>query len=90
MASLLKFLALGCSVTSALAATCTVAGGTSDDGPAIKAALATCNNGGTVVLAGTYTLATVLNTTALNNVAIELTGKIVLSPGRGGHDLTFI
>lgn len=28
--------------------TCEVPGGTSDDGPAIKAALIQCNNGGTV------------------------------------------
>ena len=28
--------------------TCEVAGGTTDDGPAIKAALTQCNNGGTV------------------------------------------
>ncbi|KAH9213209.1 glycoside hydrolase family 28 protein, partial [Leptodontidium sp. 2 PMI_412] len=57
-----------------------VPGGTSDDAPAIKAALATCNNGGTVVLSGTYTIATFLNTTALNNVAIELSGTINLAP----------
>jgi galacturan 1,4-alpha-galacturonidase len=63
------------------AATCEVAGGTSDDGPAIKAALATCNNGGTVLLDKTYTIGTVLETTSLSNVAIELTGTIILSPG---------
>lgn len=80
MASLLKFLALGCVVSTAAAAVCEVAGGTADDGPAIQAALTTCNNGGTVLLDKTYTIATVLQTTSLNNVAIELTGKIILSP----------
>lgn len=35
-------------VSSIAGLTCEVPGGTSDDAPAIKAALATCNNGGTV------------------------------------------
>lgn len=35
-------------VRSIAGLTCEVPGGTSDDAPAIKAALATCNNGGTV------------------------------------------
>ncbi len=65
-----------------LATTCEVVGGTSDDGPAIKAALTSCNNGGTVVLDKHYTISTVLETTDLVNVAIELTGKIILSPGK--------
>jgi galacturan 1,4-alpha-galacturonidase len=78
--SVLKFVSILGFAVSALAATCEVAGGTSDDGPAIAAALSTCNNGGTVVLDKTYTLATVLQTTALNNVAIQLTGTIKLSP----------
>ena len=72
---------LGFAIRSAIAATCEVAGGTSDDGPAIKAALTTCNNGGTVLLDKTYTIASVLETTSLSNVAIELTGTINLSPG---------
>ena len=81
--SILGFVALfGFVLNSASAATCEVPGGTSDDGPAIKAALATCNNGGTVLLDKTYTIASVLETTGLNNVAIELTGTITLSPGR--------
>ena len=63
------------------ATTCEVPGGTSDDGPAIKAALVSCNNGGTVVLDKTYTIATVLETTGLNNVGIQLSGTIKLSPG---------
>lgn len=80
--SILRLLALtGYVVTRVLAATCEVAGGTSDDGPAIKAALASCNNGGTVVLDKSYTLATVLQTTDLNNVAIQLSGTITLNPG---------
>jgi hypothetical protein len=63
------------------AATCRVPGGTSDDAPAIKAALASCNGGGTVVLDQTYTIASVLQTTALNNVTIQLSGSIKLSRG---------
>ena len=75
-------LALLClAIQTATAATCEVAGGTTDDGPAIKAALTTCNNGGTVLLDKTYTIGTVLETTSLSNVAIELTGTIILSPG---------
>ncbi|KUJ12430.1 glycoside hydrolase family 28 protein [Mollisia scopiformis] len=66
--------------TSAFALTCQVAGGTSDDAPAISAALSSCNNGGTVVLDKTYTIGTVLQAMALNNVAIELSGIIKLSP----------
>lgn len=74
------FALLSIAIQTAAAATCEVAGGTSDDGPAIKAALASCNNGGTVLLDKTYTIGTVLETTTLSNVAIELTGTIVLSP----------
>jgi hypothetical protein len=72
---------LSSAAISAAATTCEVAGGTADDGPAIKAALAACNNGGTVVLDKTYTIATVLETTNLSNIAIELSGTIILSPG---------
>jgi hypothetical protein len=84
-------------VTSVTVFTCEVPGGTSDDGPAIKAALTKCNNGGMVskvilpyitaanghdqvVLDKTYTISTVLQTTGLNNVAIQLSGTINLSP----------
>jgi hypothetical protein len=76
-----KFALLSFAIRTAAAATCEVAGGTSDDGPAIKAALAICNNGGTILLDKTYTIGTVLETTTLSNVAIELTGTIILSPG---------
>jgi hypothetical protein len=76
------FSLLGFAARVTQSATCEVAGGTSDDGPAIKAALATCNNGGTVLLDKTYTIATVLETNDLSNVAIELTGTISLSSGR--------
>lgn len=62
------------------AAVCHVAGGTSDDSAAIKAALASCNNGGTVVLDKTYTIGSLLQTTDLHNVAIQLSGTIKLSP----------
>ncbi|KAH7088790.1 pectin lyase-like protein [Paraphoma chrysanthemicola] len=65
--------------SAAYAAVCEVAGGTSDDSAAIKAALKSCNNGGTVVLDKTYTIGSLLQTTDLSNVAIELTGTINLS-----------
>jgi galacturan 1,4-alpha-galacturonidase len=66
-------------VGAGYAAVCQVAGGTSDDSAAIKAALASCNNGGTVVLDKTYTIGSLLQTTDLSNVAIELSGTINLS-----------
>lgn len=59
--------------------TCEVPGGTSDDAPAIKAALTQCNNGGTVVLDKTYTIGSVLLTTGLSNVAIQLSGTVNLA-----------
>jgi hypothetical protein len=74
-------------ITSTNAATCEVAGGTSDDSAGIKAALASCNNGGTVVLDKTYTIGTVLQTTDLGNVAIELTGTIKLNPGTSCYSI---
>lgn len=64
---------------ASLAAVCQVAGGTSDDSAAIKAALKACNNGGTVVLDKTYTIGSLLQTTDLANVAIELSGTVKLS-----------
>lgn len=72
---------LASSVHSVSAATCSVIGGTADDGPAIKNALASCNNGGTVILDRTYTIGSVLQTNDLVNVAIQFTGTIKLSPG---------
>jgi hypothetical protein len=63
------------------AAACRVLGGISDDAPAIKAALASCNGGGTLILDQTYTIASMLQTTDLNNVGIQLPGTIKLSPG---------
>lgn len=65
--------------SAAYAAVCEVPGGTSDDSAAIKAALKSCNNGGTVVLDKTYTIGSLLQTTDLSNIAIELTGTINLS-----------
>jgi len=82
MAKLVLLASLGLLLSVTSAAICEVPGGTADDGPAIKAALATCNNGGTVLLDKTYTIGSVLQTTSLNNVAIELTGTINLSPGK--------
>ncbi|KAF1924659.1 glycoside hydrolase family 28 protein [Didymella exigua CBS 183.55] len=64
---------------TAFAAVCSVAGGTSDDSAAIKAALKSCNNGGTVVLDKTYTIGSLLQTTDLSNIAIQLSGTIKLS-----------
>ncbi len=78
---MLKLISVISFAASSFALTCDVPGGTSDDGPAIASALSSCNNGGTVVLDKTYTIATVLQTTALNNVAVQLTGTIKLSPG---------
>ncbi|CAG5157134.1 uncharacterized protein ALTATR162_LOCUS4926 [Alternaria atra] len=66
-------------VGTGFAAVCLVPGGTSDDSAAIKAALTSCNNGGTVVLDKTYTIGSLLQTTNLRDVAIELTGTINLS-----------
>lgn len=61
-------------------ATCTVAGGTSDDTPAILSALKSCNNGGTVLLSGSYTIGSVINVQNLENIQIELTGTLTLNP----------
>ncbi|WYZ36351.1 hypothetical protein EsH8_XIII_000003 [Colletotrichum jinshuiense] len=72
-------IALLYAVGSAAALTCQVAGGTSDDSPAILAALKQCNNGGTVVLDKTYTIGSVLQTESLSNIAIQLSGTISLS-----------
>ncbi|GJC88930.1 putative exopolygalacturonase X [Colletotrichum liriopes] len=66
-------------LSSAAALTCQVPGGTSDDSPAILAALKQCNNGGTVVLDKTYTIGSVLQTESLSNVAIQLSGTVSLS-----------
>lgn len=80
--SLRKLFVLLVSAVTAFALTCEVAGGTKDDSPAIAAALSSCNNGGTVVLDKTYTLGSVLKTTSLKNVAIQLSGTLKLSPGQ--------
>nr|XP_036577236.1 glycoside hydrolase family 28 protein [Colletotrichum truncatum]KAF6784175.1 glycoside hydrolase family 28 protein [Colletotrichum truncatum] len=74
--TLLSLLSIANLVT---ALTCPVAGGTSNDSPAILAALKQCNNGGTVVLDKTYTIGSVLQTDALSNIAIQLSGTINLS-----------
>ncbi|GKT63350.1 glycoside hydrolase family 28 protein [Colletotrichum tofieldiae] len=66
-------------LSSAAALTCQVPGGTSDDSPAILAALKQCNNGGTVVLDKTYTIGSVLQTESLSNIAIQLSGTVSLS-----------
>ncbi|KAJ4982576.1 glycoside hydrolase family 28 protein [Stagonosporopsis vannaccii] len=66
-------------VGAGYAAVCQVAGGSSDDSAAIKAALTSCNNGGTVVLDKTYTIGSLLQTTDLHDVTIKLTGTVKLS-----------
>ncbi|KZL71780.1 glycoside hydrolase family 28 protein [Colletotrichum incanum] len=66
-------------LSSTTALTCQVPGGTSDDSPAILAALKQCNNGGTVVLDKTYTMGSVLQTDFLSNIAIQLSGTVSLS-----------
>ncbi|CAN8104022.1 unnamed protein product [Discula destructiva] len=62
--------------------TCTVSSSTSgsDAGPAILAAFQACNNGGTVVLDGTYTISSPLNLTFLSHVDVSLSGTISFNP----------
>ncbi|KAF3933818.1 Exopolygalacturonase [Dactylellina cionopaga] len=74
-ATLLSVLATAASAQT----TCTVASNTNDATAAIQSALVACNNGGKVVLSGSYTLGTVLATNNLNNVQIELSGVLTLS-----------
>ncbi|KAF8313638.1 pectin lyase-like protein [Clavulina sp. PMI_390] len=67
-------------VTSRATKTCTVASSTSgsDAGPSILAAFTSCNNGGQVVLNGTYSVGTLLDTSSLNlnNLEIVLSGTL--------------
>jgi len=62
--------------------TCTVvpvpSGG--DDGPSILSAFAQCGQNGKIVLDKYYSVNTVLNTTGLNNVSIELSGYLQYTP----------
>ncbi|KAI1187316.1 polygalacturonase [Nemania serpens] len=51
-------------------------GGGKDDAPHILAAFQNCNNGGTVVLDGAYTIATALDLTFLHSVDVALSGSI--------------
>lgn len=48
----------------------------SDSSPAILAAFQNCNNGGTIVLDGEYTVASPLNLTFLRSVDVALTGTV--------------
>ncbi|KAI1427429.1 polygalacturonase [Xylaria sp. FL1777] len=58
--------------------TCSVAalGDGEDDAPQILNGFNDCNNGGTVVLDGNYTIATALDLTFLNSVDVALSGSI--------------
>jgi len=62
--------------------TCTVvpvaAGG--DDGPSILSAFAQCGQNGKIILDKYYSVNTVLNTTGLKNVEIELSGTLQYTP----------
>ena len=58
------------------AAACRLLGGILDDALVIKAAVASCDGGGTVILDQVSTIANVLQTTDLNNVGIQLSGTI--------------
>ncbi|EGN97570.1 glycoside hydrolase family 28 protein [Serpula lacrymans var. lacrymans S7.3] len=62
--------------------TCTVVplGGGQDDGPNILDAFSQCASGGTVVLNEYYVVNTVLVTTGLKNVNIELSGVVQYTP----------
>lgn len=58
--------------------TCTVAGGKTDDAPAILAAAKKCNDGGTVVFSksSTYNVGTALDLTFLKHVDLDIQGTI--------------
>ncbi|KIL00164.1 glycoside hydrolase family 28 protein [Paxillus rubicundulus Ve08.2h10] len=62
--------------------TCTVVslGGGQDDGPNILYAFETCRSGGTIVLDQSYVVNTVLVTSGLKNVRIELSGVVQYTP----------
>lgn len=66
-------LALAASNSSLICAVKPLGGG-KDDGPNILAAFANCSSGGTVVLDKFYVVDTLLMTTGLKNVNIELSG----------------
>ncbi|KDQ58920.1 glycoside hydrolase family 28 protein [Jaapia argillacea MUCL 33604] len=82
--SLTAFLALSLSVLTLTSAqkVCQVKaiGGGQDDGPNINAAFAECATGGTVVLDGYYVVDSLLFTTGLTNVNIELSGTVQYTP----------
>ncbi|EPS37592.1 hypothetical protein H072_8720 [Dactylellina haptotyla CBS 200.50] len=82
----MRYAALLCVLAAAASAqtTCTVASNTNDATAAIQSALSACNNGGKVVMSGSYTLGSVLATNNLNNIQIELSGTLTLS-----NDLTY-
>lgn len=58
----------------------TAIGGNGDDAPQILGAFNDCNNGGTVVLDGDYTIATALDLTFLDSVDVALSGSITFKP----------
>ncbi|EGN97569.1 glycoside hydrolase family 28 protein [Serpula lacrymans var. lacrymans S7.3] len=61
---------------------CTVVplGGGQDDGPNVLSAFSQCGDGGTIVLDSYYVVGTVLVTTGLKDVNIELSGTVQYTP----------
>ncbi|KAI0419579.1 polygalacturonase [Xylaria grammica] len=58
----------------------TALGSGEDDAPQILDAFHECNNGGTVVLDGNYTISTALDLTFLDGVDVALSGSIAFKP----------
>lgn len=82
MLSTRVFAALVSFVTSTLALTCQVPGsvGGRDAGPAINAAFEECASDATIILDSYYSVDTLLFTTNLSNVSIELSGTVQYTP----------
>ncbi|KAJ3344481.1 hypothetical protein HDU83_005151 [Entophlyctis luteolus] len=58
--------------------TCTVTATGGDDGPAIKAAAQSCNGGGKVILAGSYSIQSFTDLRGISHVDYVLTGTITM------------
>ncbi|KZO90302.1 glycoside hydrolase family 28 protein [Calocera viscosa TUFC12733] len=83
LAVLLALLPLGVSASVVkVNSTCTVVpvGKGGDDGPSILSAFAQCGQNGKIILDQYYSVNTVLNTTGLKNVSIELSGIVQYTP----------
>ncbi|KXS11851.1 glycoside hydrolase family 28 protein [Gonapodya prolifera JEL478] len=82
LTALLGLSALAPIGSAARAKSCPVTGGTTDDSKAILAAVTACNNlagGGSVVLDGTYTIASPLDLRNLKSVDLVITGTITFN-----------